>query len=184
MRSGLIIVGVVSVAALSAFFVRRAHEVPTSEDVAGSSSTRPPPTPPASSNRARPGREGFVGSAACAPCHRAESDASIGSHHAKALVMPGLEMAKERFDGSHFASKLGGTTKFAVREGGPVAITPAAGGRSRTFPIRYVSGVWPLEQYIVATERGKLQSLGVVWDSRTATEGGNRWFHVYGARGI
>jgi predicted CXXCH cytochrome family protein len=99
-------------------------------------------------------------------------------------VAPSPEVAKARFDGSHFTSKLGGTTKFALREGAPVVITPAPGGKSETFPIRYASGVWPLEQYVVATERGKLQSLGVVWDSRTAAEGGSKWFHVYGAGGI
>src|SRR4051812_13124159 len=95
-------------------------------------------------------------------------------------------MAKARFDGGHFTSRLGGTTRFAIRDGSPVVITPSAGADAKiaTFPIAYTSGVWPLEQYVVATERGKLQSLGVVWDSRTADEGGNKWFHVYGASGI
>jgi predicted CXXCH cytochrome family protein len=93
-------------------------------------------------------------------------------------------MATARFDGSHFTSKLGGPTTFGVREGKPVVSTLVAGGKTESFPIAYVSGVWPLEQYVVATERGKLQSLGVVWDSRTAAEGGNTWFHVYGADGI
>jgi predicted CXXCH cytochrome family protein len=94
------------------------------------------------------------------------------------------EMAKARFDGSHFTSRRGGTTKFTQREGAPVVITPVANGTTETFPITHVSGVWPLEQYVVATERGKLQALGVVWDSRIAADGGNRWFHVYGADGI
>ena len=93
-------------------------------------------------------------------------------------------MAKARFAGTHFASKLGGTTKFALRDGAPFVSTPVASGKTETFPISYVSGVWPIEQYVVATERGRLQSLGVVWDSRTAAEGGNEWFHVYGTKGI
>ncbi len=93
-------------------------------------------------------------------------------------------MAKARFDGTQFTSKLGGTTKFSVRDGAPYVNTPVAGGKTATFPIRYTSGVWPLEQYVVATERGKLQSLGVVWDSRTTAEGGAKWFHVYGPTGI
>ena len=129
-------------------------------------------------------REGFVGSAACANCHRAQSDAYRDSHHAKALVTPTPEVAKARFEGSHFSSKLGGSTAFSVRDGAPFVTTPTPGGKSATFPISYVSGVWPLEQYVVATERGKLQSLGVVWDSRSAAEGGAKWFHVYGAGGI
>lgn len=130
------------------------------------------------------GREEFVGSAVCAGCHRAQSEAYLGSHHAKALVTPTPEMAKARFDGAHFTSKLGGATKFTVKDGAPQVTTPAPGGKTATFPIAYTSGVWPIEQHVVATERGKLQSLGVVWDSRSAEAGGNRWFHVYGADGI
>lgn len=99
-------------------------------------------------------------------------------------MTPSPELAKARFDGSHFTSKLGGTTKFALREGAPVVMAPVAGGKTETFPIRYLSGVSPLEQYVVATERGKLQSLGVVWDSRTVAEGGSKWFHVYGHDGV
>lgn len=93
-------------------------------------------------------------------------------------------MARARFNGDHFTTKLGGTTKFTLRDGAPFVTTVGAGGKRETYPILYVSGVWPIEQYVVATERGKLQSLGVVWDSRAASEGGERWFHVYGADGI
>jgi hypothetical protein len=98
-------------------------------------------------------------------------------------VTPGTS-AKARFDGARFTSKLGGRTKFSLHDGAPVVSTPTPGGRTESFPIVYISGVWPLEQYVVATERGKLQSLGVVWDSRTPTEGGSQWFHAYGADGI
>ncbi len=93
-------------------------------------------------------------------------------------------MVKSRFDGAHFGSKLGGTTKFALQDGAPVVVTERIGGRTKAYPIVYVSGVSPIEQYVVATERGRLQSLGVAWDSRGKAEGGNRWFHVYGASGI
>lgn len=98
--------------------------------------------------------------------------------------MPSPELSKARFDGTHFSSKLGGATSFSVRNGAPFVTTPLADGKSASLPISYVSGVWPLEQYVVATERDKLQSLGVVWDSRTAGAGGNKWFHVYGPSGI
>jgi tetratricopeptide (TPR) repeat protein len=187
MRKGLTFLGIFAVvAAIVAVFSRRVDEVSTGNptDASGSAATPAPPNPLVPANRARPGREAFVGSAVCAPCHQTESDAYLGSHHAKALVTPSSEMAKARFDGSHFTSKLGGTTKFALREGVPVVTIPTPGGKSETFPIRYVSGVWPLEQYVVATERGKLQSLSAVWDSRTPAEGGSKWFHVYGASGI
>ncbi|MEO6602774.1 MAG: tetratricopeptide repeat protein [Polyangiaceae bacterium] len=99
-------------------------------------------------------------------------------------MTPSPELGKARFDGGHFTSPLGGTTKFSRRAGAPYVSTPVASGKTTAFPIAYTSGVWPLEQYVVATERGKLQSLGVAWDSRAAGEGGSKWFHVYGPAGI
>ena len=192
MRNWPILVGAIVVAALVALFLGRSAEVATSSPVNGvagsaSSAARSLPANSVSASRVLApvrGREGFVGSAACTPCHEAQSKAFAESHHAQALVKPGADMVKARFDARHFTSPLGGTTTFSVRDGAPFVTTPIAGGKSATFPIVYTSGVWPLEQYVVATERGKLQSLGVVWDSRNAGEGGAKWFHVYGKSGI
>jgi predicted CXXCH cytochrome family protein len=184
-RNWLVIVGALVVAVLVIVVLRRGADAPPAPPatVASASTPTPTPTTTAAPAPARE-REAFVGSAACAPCHQAQSDAYLGSHHAKALVVPSPEAAKARFDGSHFTSKLGGSTHFSVRGDAPFVTTPIPGGKTGTFPISYISGVWPLEQYVVATERGKLQSLGVVWDSRTASEGGAKWFHVYGGPGI
>jgi len=88
------------------------------------------------------------------------------------------------FTGTSFSTPLGGTTRFSERSGTLEVTTPTPGGKSGTFPIVYAAGVFPLQQYVVATERGKLQSLGVAWDSRNKDAGGERWFHVYGSRGI
>lgn len=183
MRNRLVVSAVaIVVAVLVALATRHAGDV-SIESPAGvveSSSSLPPL--PAKRARSR-SREEFVGSAACTPCHKAESDAYFGSHHQKALASPSPE-TNSHFEGTHFRSELGGTTKFSVLEGAPMVNTPVAGGKAATFPIAYVSGVWPLEQYVVATERGKLQSLGVVWDSRAPDAGGGEWFHSYGPSGI
>lgn len=113
------------------------------------------------------GREQLVGSASCAECHRAQSDAYQSSHHAQALVKP----SPARFaNSSSFTTPLGGATNFSLRDGAPFV---------DDYPVRYVAGVWPLEQYVVETERGKLQSLGVAWNTRDS-----KWFHVYGADGV
>lgn len=152
-----------------------------------------PPRTPSSEASVQPERQAsigsgpeparFVGSAACARCHRAQSQAYAGSHHAGALTTPGSEDLAH-FDGRHFRSNLGKNTVFSLRNGRPQVTLETADGASRSFPIAYVSGVWPLQQYVVAVEHGRLQSLGVVWDSRSRAEGGNRWFHVYGPAGI
>jgi predicted CXXCH cytochrome family protein len=185
-RSILVLIGALVVAVVLALWLGR-DVAPTANSASGADSA-PQRSPSSPSSAAAPelarGREQFVGSKACAPCHQVQSDAYLGSHHAKALVMPSPELVKARFDGAQLSSKLGGATKFSVRDGAPFATTPGPDGKTATFPIRYVSGVWPLEQYVVETERGKLQSLGVVWDSRSASEGGAKWLHVYGADGI
>ncbi len=184
MRNWLILAGAVVVAILLALATGHvASTTPGGVAPSSAPSAVLAPLPSANPVQAR-NREAFVGSAACAPCHQAQSEAFLASHHEKALVAPGPELVKARFDGSHFNSKLGGATAFSLRQGAPFVSTPIPGGATAPFPIAYISGVWPLEQYVVATERGKLQALGVAWDSRTAGEGGAKWFHVYGAGGI
>lgn len=126
----------------------------------------------------------FVGSAACTPCHQAEAAAYAKSHHAGALVPLTPERFPAHAKSAVFSTPLGGTTRFAERNGAIEVMSPSDTGTSKTLPVAYVAGVWPLEQFIVASERGKLQTLGVSWDSRAAADGGARWFHVYGSRGI
>jgi predicted CXXCH cytochrome family protein len=178
MRNWLIFTVILAAAALVALSSGRHAEVAAPSPPATSVAIAPPEVAP---TRAR---EGFVGSAACASCHRAQSDVYAGSHHAQALVALTPEAAKVRFDGVRFTSKLGGTTKLELKDGSAFVTTPVAGGKTATYPIRYISGVWPLEQYVVETERGKLQSLGVVLDTRDTTKGYDKWLHVYGHEGI
>jgi predicted CXXCH cytochrome family protein len=45
--------------------------------------------------------------------------------------------------------------------------------------VRYTFGVEPLQQYLLALPGGRLQALGVAWDDRSATVGGQRWFHLH-----
>lgn len=186
MRNWLIVVGC-ALAAVIAVVTQRAGDAPASpsaalESPAPSAEPAPAPAPP---NRvpAR-GRDAFVGSATCAPCHRAQSEAYFASHHANALTTPTPELVAARFDGGRFTTKQGGTTTFTRRASEPVVTTPGPNTKSETLPVAYVAGVWPLQQFVVATERGKLQTLGVAWDARTPAEGGARWFHVYGPNGI
>ena len=47
------------------------------------------------------------------------------------------------------------------------------------YQIAYTFGVFPLQQYLIAFPGGRLQALGIAWDSRPAAEGGQRWFHLY-----
>ena len=77
-----------------------------------------------------------------------------------------LEQGGERFD---FHTRDG---RFWVRAAG-------ADGIPQEFEVLYCFGVEPLQQYLVPLPGGRLQALGVAWDARPASEGGQRWFHLH-----
>ncbi len=48
-----------------------------------------------------------------------------------------------------------------------------------TFTVKYTFGHYPLQQYLVETQSGRLQVIPFAWDSRPENEGGQRWYHNY-----
>jgi predicted CXXCH cytochrome family protein len=82
-----------------------------------------------------------------------------------------------RFDSVRFTDN-GLTTTFARRGDRYVVNTEGGEGRLQDVEIRYTFGVFPLQQYLVATTRGRLQALTIAWDARPATVGGQRWFSL------
>ncbi len=62
--------------------------------------------------------------------------------------------------------------KFFVHTNGP-------DGRPGDFAISYTFGVAPLQQYLVALSKGRLQALTTAWDSRSVAAGGQHWFSLY-----
>jgi predicted CXXCH cytochrome family protein len=116
---------------------------------------------------------GFVGSAACAECHAAETTAWAGSDHAWALKTPSRESVLGDFNDAAITNK-GVTTHFTTRDGKYFVETEGADGKPATFEVRYTVGHRPLQQYLVETEKGRLQVLDLAWDVAQKT-----WFHLY-----
>jgi predicted CXXCH cytochrome family protein len=82
------------------------------------------------------------------------------------------------FEGATF--RYGNTTsRFFKRDGKFFVNTDGPDGRLADFEIRYVFGVSPLQQYLIPLPGGRLQALGIAWDSRPKEKGGQRWFHLY-----
>jgi len=120
----------------------------------------------------------FVGSAACAGCHEAESAAWRGSHHDLAMQVATEATVLGDFDNATFT--YGGvTSRFFRRDGKFFVNTDGPDGELADFEIRYTFGVTPLQQYLIAFPDGRMQALGIAWDSRPKEEGGQRWFHLY-----
>ena len=69
------------------------------------------------------------------------------------------------------------------RDGAYWVETDGPDNKLRQYPVAYVFGVHPLQQYLLELPGGRLQALDIAWDSLTAAAGGQRWFHLGAAAG-
>lgn len=77
------------------------------------------------------------------------------------------------FDGAEF-EEFGVVTRFR-REGERYWVeTAGEGGARGTYEVAYTFGVEPLQQYLIAFPKGRLQSLTIAWDTRRRL-----WFSLY-----
>ncbi len=119
-------------------------------------------------------QEGYLGSAVCGTCHAEQAENWTRSHHALAWTLPSPETILADFADSRFQHD-GMEARFRVDAEGNHSVTVTEkDGRKTDYPIHSVVGVEPLQQYLLETEPGRLQSFDVVWDSE---KGG--WFHLY-----
>ncbi|MDZ7783240.1 MAG: multiheme c-type cytochrome [Halioglobus sp.] len=120
----------------------------------------------------------FTGSSACRDCHGAEYEAWRSSHHQLAMQPPGPDTVLGDFDDTEFTYN-GVTTRFYRRGDNYLVRTDGEDGELAEFEVAYVFGVYPLQQYLLPLDRGRLQALSIAWDARPAAQGGQRWFHLY-----
>jgi predicted CXXCH cytochrome family protein len=115
----------------------------------------------------------YVGSETCIGCHEDAAEAWAGSHHALAWTMPSPGTVVADFDGTVFEHD-GMTARFRVEGDAYHVSVTEKDGVTTDYRVHSVAGVEPLQQYLLETEPGRLQSFDVVWD---VEEGG--WFHLY-----
>ena len=120
----------------------------------------------------------FVGSTACKACHVAEYSDWTDSHHDLAMQVANTSTVLGDFNDAKF-SYFGTESEFLMRDGRFVVRTANAAGEPEDFPLAYTFGVTPLQQYLVEFPGGRLQPLPFAWDTRVASDGGQRWFHLY-----
>jgi len=70
-------------------------------------------------------------------------------------------------------------SRFFKRDGKFMVRTDGPDGKPSDYEIKYTFGWTPLQQYLIEFPGGRLQALGVAWDTRPKGEGGQRWFHLY-----
>ncbi|MGR8953471.1 MAG: multiheme c-type cytochrome, partial [Gammaproteobacteria bacterium] len=82
------------------------------------------------------------------------------------------------FDNAKFRH-FGVESTFFTKDGEHLVRTEGSDGKLADYEIKYTFGVMPLQQYLIEFPGGRYQALGVAWDSRPKSEGGQRWFHLY-----
>lgn len=128
---------------------------------------------------AKPGRAAYVGAAVCAECHAEQADLWQGSHHELAMQTPARGPVLGDFDAASL-DRQGVRHRFERRDEALFVTTDGPDGELAQYPVRYLFGVEPLQQYLLEMPDGRLQASSLAWDSRPAEAGGQRWFHVYG----
>ncbi|XDB00116.1 multiheme c-type cytochrome [Sulfitobacter sp. LCG007] len=120
-----------------------------------------------------PDHSAYVGSERCADCHMTETQAWLGSDHELAWTLPSPETVIADFDGTEFEG-TGMTARFSIRDGEYFVDVTESDGSQAQYRVHSVAGIRPLQQYLLDTGYGRLQSFDVVWD---AEKGG--WYHLY-----
>lgn len=131
-----------------------------------------------SDSPARVAAAAYVGRAQCARCHAAEARAWQGSQHDLAMQDATPATVLGDFDDATFRY-AGTTTRFFRKDGRYVVRTDGPDGVVADFPVAYVFGVYPLQQYLIGLPGGRYQALSIAWDARPAAAGGQRWYHLY-----
>jgi len=114
----------------------------------------------------------------CQGCHQAQVKDWQGSHHQLAMQAATPETVPADFNDVSFSSE-GETTRFSRRGDEFWVNTPGADGKAADFKVAYTFGIAPLQQYLIEVGDGRLQALGVAWDTQK-----NRWFHLYPGQGV
>ena len=123
-------------------------------------------------------RAAYVGGASCTACHAEQFEQWQGSHHDLAMQEVSAHSVLGDFNNAEF-QYYDVTSRF-YREGQRFMVrTDGPDGSLQDYTIKYTFGVTPLQQYLVEFPGGRLQALGIAWDSRPAEAGGQRWFHLY-----
>lgn len=120
----------------------------------------------------------FSGSDSCIGCHASEHELWRDSHHDLAMQLPTADTVLGNFDDATFVYN-GVTTTFYTKDEQYFIRTDGETGKLQEFPVDYVFGVYPLQQYLMPLSRGRWQAFSIAWDARPALEGGQRWYHLY-----
>jgi len=114
----------------------------------------------------------------CQGCHSEQVKDWQDSHHQLAMQVANGETVLGDFNNVTFKAEKE-TTRFSRNDSGFWVNTPGIDGKNADFKVAYTFGIAPLQQYLIEVGDGRLQALGVAWDSEK-----HRWFHLYPGQGV
>lgn len=114
----------------------------------------------------------------CQGCHSVQVKDWQGSHHQLAMQAATAETMLGDFNNVTFKEE-NETTRFSRKDDGFWVNTPGIDGKNSDFKVAYTFGITPLQQYLIEVGDGRLQALGVAWDTEK-----QRWFHLYPGQGV
>ena len=114
---------------------------------------------------------------ACGECHKKELNDWLESDHNKAMEIATEATVKGDFNNATF--KHYQQTATFSNKNGAFFIHFKENDSESDYEVKYVFGHYPLQQYLIETERGKLQVFPFAWDSRPSSQGGQRWYPNY-----
>jgi len=120
----------------------------------------------------------YVGRENCKECHEKEYKLYQGSDHDMAMDTAIAETVLGDFNNASL-THFGVTSRFFMEDGKYIVNTEGPDGELHDYPVSYVFGVRPLQQYLIPFPGGRYQCLPLCWDTRPAEEGGQRWYHIY-----
>jgi len=128
------------------------------------------------------GEPKFVGKESCIECHKIEYDLWVNSDHDLAMDHANDSTVMADFNNATF-SYNGMEHKFYKRDDKFYVYTDGPDGKMAEFKVQYTFGYYPLQQFLVPMEGGRLQTLALTWDSEK-----NEWYHmadtVYSAENV
>jgi predicted CXXCH cytochrome family protein len=125
----------------------------------------------------------YVGRPACGQCHQQVAERWRGSHHDLAMQPATDASVAGDFNNARF-TYAGVTSTFFRRDGKFAVRTDGPDGALRDYEVAYAFGTSPLQQYLIQLPDGRVQALGIAWDTRPQAQGGQRWFHLYPGQNV
>ncbi|WP_223462899.1 MULTISPECIES: tetratricopeptide repeat protein [unclassified Pseudomonas] len=114
----------------------------------------------------------------CQGCHSKQVKDWQGSHHQLAMQQANADTLLGDFNNVTFKTEKE-ITVFSHKGDEFWVNTPGVDGKNADFKVAYAFGVAPLQQYLIEVGEGRLQALGVAWDTEK-----HRWFHLYPGQGV